>query len=1437
MSLDRRRFLATGLAAGAASAAPSSVSAAAKSADMPATKHDLSTPALVLDLDRFEANVAKLADHARTAGVGLRPHAKTHKCPEIARRQLAAGALGVSVATVPEAEAMAAAGIGGLLLTSPIVEPHKIARAVKIVADGRSLMLAVGHVREVELLAEAAASAGVTIDVLIDVDVGDHRTGVAPGEPALALAQEIAKRKQLRLRGVQAYAGSASHTVGFVEREARSRELMSKAVETRRLLEKNGFDAAILSGGSTGTYNIDSEIDGMTELQCGSYVVMDVDYRRIGGRDGAVYTDFQPSLTILSTVVNTNAEGRVSIDAGTKAIDTTTSNLPQSLAEPHLVYGRGGDEFGILTGDGAAPLPKLGDRVEFLVPHCDPSINLYDRLYAVRGDKVEGVWPIAARREFPPLVKTLSLMLAAWFLLVGFATAAETVESLQAQAAAVAQPLEGEISAPGLKEPVEVLRDRWGVAHIYARNQDDLFFTQGFVVAHDRLFQLDLWRRIASGETAELVGEKGLPADRFARLMKYRGPMEAEWTSYAPDAQPIAEAFTRGINAAIEQMGDRLPIEFQLLKYRPSQWRAEDVLGRMSGLIMVGNYANEAARAELIAAVGLEAARRIVPTDPVRAFAPLPELDVAGIDRSLLAGYEAATSPLPLEPDAGGSNNWAVDGTLSASGKPLLAGDPHRALMLPSLRYLVHLNAPGWNVIGAGEPALPGVAIGHNDRVAWAFTIVGTDQADLYVEQTNPDDPTQYRDGDHWRPLTIVRESVRVKGRSDPVELELQFTHHGPIIHTDAARHRAFALRWVGSEPGTAAYLASLRLDRVSNAREFVAALGNWKVPALNMTHADVDGNIGWVAAGATPIRDGWDGLLPVPGHAGKYEWQGFRTVAELPQSHNPASHYLATANHNILTPGYQLPVSYDWSPPYRFQQIRRRLEGQSRFDVDDFCSIQQDATTIPGQTLVGLLGEIDAEALDAACVELLRDWDGVLSVESRAAVLYGFWLQELLDDFYAPHVPKHLLEFVRARGGVPTMLAALQSPDASWFGGDNPRAARDRLLTATLATAIDRAKQRFRDFPKQGTWGELHTAAFTHPLARLGSEYAAALNLGPVPKAGDGLTPNAASHSREFRQVAGASYRHVFDLADWDRGLATSTPGQSGRPGDAHYDDLLKPWSEGTYFPLAFSRGKVEEVTEHRLLLKPGAVSDAETIRDENIRCEGTYKHHLQGVCAGADSYFWCFTSRLVKTDSAGKIERQIDVQNHHGDLCFHDGRVYVAVNFGKFNRADGQADSWVYVYDADDLSLVAKQAVPELFYGAGGIAYHDGRFMVVGGLPEGIDENYVYEYDEQLHFVKKHVLRSGHTLMGIQTAAYADGSWWFGCYGEPRSLLKADAALATVERFEFECSLGIVPRDDGTFFVGRGASSKQAGHTGRLVVARVDPRRGLDVAGEASK
>jgi D-serine deaminase-like pyridoxal phosphate-dependent protein len=396
MSPNRRQFLAASIATGFAASAVR----ADESATIGRTKADLPTPALLVDLDAFEANLKLMAEHCKQAGLGFRPHAKTHKCPEIGRRQVASGALGVCVATVPEAESMVAGGIKGVLLTSPIMERGKLARMTSLAKQEGAVLLAVGSERQAELLAEAAEASRVTVDVVVDVDVGDRRTGILPGEPALELSRQIAKRKPLRLRGIQAYSGRASHTKIFETRQKVSQEAMAKALETRDLLRKAGLETGILSGGSTGTYNIDSAIKGITELQVGSYIFMDVEYRAIGSKNGQVYTDFAPSLTVLTTVVNATHPDRVSLDAGTKAFATDVPYKPEAKAWPGLSYARGGDEFGILTAEGGARLPKLGERLEFIIPHCDPTVNLYDRIYAMRGDKVEAVWPVMARREF-----------------------------------------------------------------------------------------------------------------------------------------------------------------------------------------------------------------------------------------------------------------------------------------------------------------------------------------------------------------------------------------------------------------------------------------------------------------------------------------------------------------------------------------------------------------------------------------------------------------------------------------------------------------------------------------------------------------------------------------------------------------------------------------------------------------------------------------------------------------------------------------------------------------------------------------------------------------------------------------------------------------------------------------------------------------------------
>lgn len=359
------------------------------------TRADLPTPTLLLDLDAFESNLARMAAHAKAAGIALRPHAKTHKCVEVARRQVAAGALGVCVATIREAEAMAAGGIGGLLITSEMVGPEKIGRLVALTKERPDTMSVVDHPDHVAHLNAAAKSAGVKLNLMIDIDPGGRRTGLPAGEPARQLAHAVAKQSHLTLRGIHSYAGPSSHVNGFAARREHSHRAMAPAIATFAQLRADGLPVEILSGGSTGTYNIDPELKAMTELQVGSYVFMDVDYRRIGGKDGPVYEDFRPALTVLATVISKSYPDVATVDAGFKAFATDRRFGPELKGVTGVEFGWGGDEHGILKLVQPSRRIEPGDRLEFIVPHCDPNVNLYDRLVALRGDVVEAIWPVA----------------------------------------------------------------------------------------------------------------------------------------------------------------------------------------------------------------------------------------------------------------------------------------------------------------------------------------------------------------------------------------------------------------------------------------------------------------------------------------------------------------------------------------------------------------------------------------------------------------------------------------------------------------------------------------------------------------------------------------------------------------------------------------------------------------------------------------------------------------------------------------------------------------------------------------------------------------------------------------------------------------------------------------------------------------------------------
>jgi penicillin amidase len=773
------------------------------------------------------------------------------------------------------------------------------------------------------------------------------------------------------------------------------------------------------------------------------------------------------------------------------------------------------------------------------------------------------------------------------------------------------------IAVRGLAQPVEIIRDKWGIAHIYAKNQNDLFFAQGFNVASDRLFQLEIWRRQATGTVAEILGLKALRRDIGARLLRFRGDIRKELSYYHPQGAEIVGAFVRGINAYIDLTQKNpgvLPVEFRLLGLTPGYWTPEIVVSRHNGLFR--NASAEVTLARAVQAVGAEKLEDLLDLHPGNPeLKPAEGIDVGSISDKILALYREARAPVRFGPEdlkttisitpkgpmplhwlhssdsrgdvseTEGSNNWAVSGRLSRSGAPLLANDPHRDLQIPSLRYWVHLQAPGWNVIGAGEPALPGVSIGHNEDGAWGVTIFAADQEDIYIYDTNSRNRNQYLYQGRWENMRISRERILVKGKR-PYKATLKFTRHGPVIFEDEERRKVYALRAAWLETGCAPYLASLQADQARTWQDFRRAIFNNRTPSLNFVWADRSGDIGWQTTGLVPVRKNWPGLLPVPGD-GRFEWLGFIPPPELPSLHNPPSGFVATANEDNLPAGYAHEVGYIWTDLFRFLRISEVLGSKSMMDVSDMTALQQDFFSIPARRLAPLLENLWSEdELVRKCLDVLKSWDFVLSPDSSAAAIFMSWQRALLDNLDARLYPPDF------RGSLPgkslaKMIGWLRAADGRL--GLDSEASRDRLVLESLEQAALFLKKTFGPDIKQWRYGDekFHHVFLRHPLSEAASAgVRRTFDLGPLPRGGNGQTVNNTSDSDN--QASGATFRIVVDLADWDLALGTNSPGQAGNPESLHYSDLFVLWAEGRYFPIYFSRGKILAAAERTICLEP---------------------------------------------------------------------------------------------------------------------------------------------------------------------------------------------------------------------------------------------------------
>jgi penicillin amidase len=760
---------------------------------------------------------------------------------------------------------------------------------------------------------------------------------------------------------------------------------------------------------------------------------------------------------------------------------------------------------------------------------------------------------------------------------------------------------------PGLSEPVEILIDRWGVPHVYAESRDDLFVAQGFNAARDRLFQIDFWRRRGLGLLSEVLGAEYVEHDRAARLFLYRGDMDAEWPAYGPDAERVTGAFVRGVNAFValcREHTEHLPPEFTELGYLPAFWAPSDVARiRSHGLFY--NLEQEVARALTLRNHGpaVEDLRSVREPGPHELTVP-DGLDLGVIPDDVLTVYRLATTPPGLGPRGGldGSNNWVIGPSRTATGRPLLANDPHRAVTLPALRYIAHLSAPGLDVIGAGEPALPGVSIGHNGKIAFGLTIFAIDQEDLYVYRTNPADPHEYDYRGRWEPMERVRETIPVRD-GEPVQADLWFTRHGPVIDERPGRNAAFAVRAVWLEPGMAPYLGSMDYMNADGPEEFVAAMSRWGAPGENQVYAAPDGTIGWRPAGRVPRRPNWDGTLPVPGD-GRYEWDGFLDIGELPSVRDPEQGWFATANQLNQPEGHPAPpVTYDWYAPYRYERIAEELGSRTGWTVADCVRLQTDYVSVPARRILPLLADIEGnvEGEDVRpALELLRGWDATLTPGSAAAALFEVWYRRhlrpaVLDAALAPLIPPDERAWTLARllphedlaGDARVDLGLLLSP-GDRLGHDTPGTLR-RVLRTTLAAAMAEVESRLGGDTTTWTWGRLHQAEPRHLLAaRLGDRDWT--SVGPAPRGGSGDTVGSTAYTPDFRQTAGATFRLVVDVGAWDESVAMNSPGQSGVPGSPHHHDLFGAWAADEAFPLLYTREAVERALGERIVLEPGS-------------------------------------------------------------------------------------------------------------------------------------------------------------------------------------------------------------------------------------------------------
>jgi penicillin amidase len=784
---------------------------------------------------------------------------------------------------------------------------------------------------------------------------------------------------------------------------------------------------------------------------------------------------------------------------------------------------------------------------------------------------------------------------------------------------------DGTLSIPGLTDQVEIYRDSMGIPQIYASNEKDLFMAQGYIHAQDRFFQMDVWRHMGEGRVSEMFGESMLETDKFLRTMGWMRIAEEEIRQMDSTSLSILQAYADGVNAYLENhTGSKLSLEYVILSllspsYEPPAWEIVDSVtwSKVMAFNLSGNSSGwqDLERAKIYKQVGADKAQDLLPSYPEENPFIVPD-PAFGRDSSFNDGmaWFLSLSPNPSPLSLGlitttanpGSNSWVIAGDHTTTGAPILANDPHLGIQLPSIWYEIGLhcqpkseNCPV-NVTGFSFAGVPGVVIGHNDKIAWGLTNVGPDVVDLYIEKINPDNPNQYEVNGSWEDMVLVEEVIQVAG-AEPESLTVRHTRHGPIFsdvddrfddlsnttNLDIPSPYAVSVKWSALQPSFT-LRSVLNINLAQDWESFRTALREFDAPSQNMIYADVEGNIGYQTPGLIPIRQKGDGLLPVPGWTDAYEWSGYIPFDELPSSLNPPQGFIVTANNAIAGPEYPYSISKTWDLGYRARRITDLLQSKSILSMEDIQSIHGDNFHAMAPLLIPLLEDLtfyDTEI--ASHIVELEAWDYQNDVDSKhAAIFNAFWRHLLLETF-GDEIPDNIPSSSYAFRLIETLVS---DPQNAWWDDVNTQDVerRDEILYRAFVEGIAELESTLGSNPDKWNWGDLHTRSFNHQMGigPLGLIF----NRGPFPTSGGSSIVNANSwvESKGYDVVSLPSMRMIVDLSDLTNSFTVHTTGQSGHAFHTHYIDMAETWGMNQLHPMLWDKGQIQEAQAGKLTLLP---------------------------------------------------------------------------------------------------------------------------------------------------------------------------------------------------------------------------------------------------------